>query len=93
MAGGILGGLTKGFERGIALDAQFISSMIWAVEHSPVDPQPLKELIVIGKQNVSELIDVTGNILPAVIGALITGGDPTAGSRHAYEAWKAKWKH
>lgn len=91
--GNMLGGFTNGIKRGIALDAMFLSSFVWAVEHAVVDPAPLTELIVIAKQNVAEAIDETGNVLPNVVSALIAGSDPFAGSRHAYEAWQAKWGH
>lgn len=98
MAGGILGGLfgglATGIERGIQLDNQFLSSFVWAVEHAVVDQEPLKELVVIAKQNVTEAIDEAGNVLPNVVSALLSGADPFAGSRHQFEAWQVKYgKH
>lgn len=90
--GSILGGVTNGIKRGIQLDAQFLSSFIWATEHAVLDTAPLNALIVIAKQNVAEAIDETGNVLPSVIPALLGGSvDPFAGSRHAFEAWQAKY--
>jgi hypothetical protein len=78
--------------RGIELDAQFVSDWIWAQEHSlSVDPTPLNELLPIAKMNVSELLGATGHLLPTIEGAILGGSDPAAGSRHAYEVWKAKW--
>lgn len=91
--GGLFGGFAKGVERGIQLDAQFLSDFVWASEHSVVDPKPLEELIVIAKQNVSEALDAAGNLLPNIVSDLIAGGDPFAYSRHAYEAWKAANPH
>lgn len=92
--GNLLGGVTHGIERGIQLDAAFLSSFVWAVEHSVKDTQPLTELVAVAKQNVAEAIDAAGNVLPNIVSALIAGSDPFAGSRHAFEAWVVKWgKH
>lgn len=86
--GNIFGGVTNGISKGLTYDAQFISSFIWAVEHAVHDKAPLDALIVIAKKNVSEVVDEAGNLLPNIIGSIIAGGDPFAGSRHDFQAWQ-----
>lgn len=93
LIGGITGGVSEGIMRGLEIDAQFVSSWIWAEEHSVIDKTPLNELLPIAKMNVSELLGATGHLLPTIEGAIFGGQDPAAGSRHAYEAWQAKWGH
>ena len=93
MAGGILGGLfggaTKGIEKGIRYDAQFLSSFVWAIRNGKTDA--LDELVIVAEQNLRETLDTGGNVLPSLIGSLIGGGDPFAGSRHAFQAWQKKF--
>lgn len=86
-------GLLDGFKRGVEYTAQFVSSFVWASEHVVKDPVPLKELLPVAKEFVSEALDVSGNLLPNIVGSLLVGGDPFKGSRLSYQIWKAKWKH
>ena len=86
--GGVFGGLTHGIERGLQIDAQFLSSFVWCIEHAQVDA--LNELVTIAKQNIGEVLDTSGNVLPTVVSGLIAGSDPFAGSRHAFQGWQAK---
>lgn len=90
---GLFDGFTKGVKRGLEYIAQFVSSFVWASEHVVKDPVPLNELLPIAKQFVSEALDVSGNLLPNIVGSLLTGGDPFKGSRLSYQIWKAHWKH
>lgn len=87
---GIFDGLTKGIAKGLAYYGQFLSSFVWSVEHATKDSKPLNELVVIAKQNLKELTDEAGNVIPSVIGSLIAGGDPFAGSRHSFQIWVTK---
>lgn len=89
----LFGGLTKGVERGIQLDGQFMSSFVWAFKNQAAHPTALTELVAIAEQNAKELIDSAGNVLPNVVSALLVGSDPCAGSRHAFEGWQAKYGH
>lgn len=87
---GIFDGFTKGITKGLAYIGQFMSSVIWSVEHVVVDKEPLNELMPIAKMFVAEVIDTSGNVLPNIVGSLITGGDPFAPSRHAFQVWTMK---
>jgi len=91
---GFLDGFTKGITKGITYVGQFVSSFVWSVEHVATNHAPLNDLVPIAKVFVSEVLDTSGNILPNVVGALITGGDPFAGSRHQFQNWQNKYgKH
>lgn len=87
--GSLFPGLGHGIERGLQYDAQFLASFVWAIKNQQTDA--LNELVQIAEQNVKEVLDSSGNVLPTVVGSLITGGDPFAGSRHAFQAWQAKY--
>ena len=87
--GNIFPGLGKGVEKGLQYDAQFLASFVWAIKNGKTEA--LNALVVIAEQNIKEVLDSAGNVLPTVVGSLITGGDPFAGSRHAFQAWQAKY--
>lgn len=90
---GLLDGITKGVTKGLTYIGSFVSDFVWAAEHISKDHQPLNDLLPVAKTFVSEMLDTSGNLLPNIIGSLIAGGDPFAGSRHQYQQWRVKWKH
>jgi len=87
--GSIFGGVGDGIKKGLKYDAQFLSSFAWAVKSG--NTEALNALVVIAEQNVTEAMGTTGDILPSVVGALLTGADPFAGSRKAFQAFQAKY--
>jgi hypothetical protein len=86
---GLFGGPINGIKAGLKYDAQFLSSFAWAVKSGKT--AALNALVVIAEQNVNEAMGQTGDILPSVIGALVSGGDPFSGSRHAFQAWQQQY--
>jgi hypothetical protein len=90
--GNVFGGLTVGIEKGLNYDFQFIGSFVWCVKTN--NTEALSELLPIAEQNIMEGRGAAADavtVLPSLVGALVAGSDPFAGSRHAFQAWQAKY--
>ena len=96
LSGGVLGGVSKGFKKGLQYEVDFMRYLADAIKHKRYDELDALEAVAV--EFVKEVADVStgvirGDIANQILAFAITGQgiDPMAGSRHKMQAVEAKF--